>query len=554
MAECAERGVAAAASGRLITRKRTGCLTCRKRHLRCDERRPQCTRCVNGRWQCVYKEIDLPLRERRILSKTMLPGQQVPWAPDVDTGGSSWKLVIGPPLDPFDTLPLHMPYRSRELFSYFHRVGDYLNLEYTDKRDDSVAFAALDPHALRSTMLIAALHHCWHTKRLDAYRSTFLFHKVESLQVINRWLQEDALRNDPRIVTQGLKTICTLGLTEACLGDIYAAEIHFRGVRAFLDLQEQQNADIYTTTDIECELVNRFLILTYFFECSLKERLQNVIVSKGKHNKQPQDTSADDALNHIHTWHKSEPSRLEITLGSLRLIPHFFKTAQIAPQPGSIDATPMLTFLRGITRKLDNIPVDPVGEEKDGVFQEGGPTKLLRTMIDAHVVSTSGHYTASFSMQGGQAIEKLPSGWCGAAGVGGIYLNSVINFSNSGQPTEMKLLRRILLLIKRDLDRSRVAAGRGAPRKTMRDFWFWQSFVALLGLVKSQRDVTKVSVGEDMASLQSYFESRVQAWSRDAGVTDWIVAKQTLISYAWPAEMCSHEESVVKSLWEISTV
>jgi len=32
---------------------RTGCLTCKRRHLKCDERRPRCVRCENGRFECL---------------------------------------------------------------------------------------------------------------------------------------------------------------------------------------------------------------------------------------------------------------------------------------------------------------------------------------------------------------------------------------------------------------------------------------------------------------------------------------------------------------------
>ncbi|KAJ3496908.1 hypothetical protein NLG97_g2304 [Lecanicillium saksenae] len=36
------------------TRSRTGCLTCRKRHMKCDERVPACERCVVGKRECRY--------------------------------------------------------------------------------------------------------------------------------------------------------------------------------------------------------------------------------------------------------------------------------------------------------------------------------------------------------------------------------------------------------------------------------------------------------------------------------------------------------------------
>ncbi|KAJ6779759.1 hypothetical protein PWT90_06291 [Aphanocladium album] len=43
---------------RFATRGRTGCLTCRARHVRCDEERPACRRCIRGRRECRGYELD----------------------------------------------------------------------------------------------------------------------------------------------------------------------------------------------------------------------------------------------------------------------------------------------------------------------------------------------------------------------------------------------------------------------------------------------------------------------------------------------------------------
>ncbi|CEJ83189.1 hypothetical protein VHEMI03210 [[Torrubiella] hemipterigena] len=37
---------------RSTLRTRTGCMTCRKRRIRCDETRPACLKCVAARWEC----------------------------------------------------------------------------------------------------------------------------------------------------------------------------------------------------------------------------------------------------------------------------------------------------------------------------------------------------------------------------------------------------------------------------------------------------------------------------------------------------------------------
>ncbi|KAL7932839.1 fungal-specific transcription factor domain-containing protein [Trichoderma chlorosporum] len=39
-------------------RVRTGCITCRKRHMKCDERKPHCRHCEIGRRDCEYEAVD----------------------------------------------------------------------------------------------------------------------------------------------------------------------------------------------------------------------------------------------------------------------------------------------------------------------------------------------------------------------------------------------------------------------------------------------------------------------------------------------------------------
>lgn len=50
---------------RVIKRRtRTGCLTCRKRRIKCDERKPHCHNCERSKKLCLGYEI-IPLQEKR---------------------------------------------------------------------------------------------------------------------------------------------------------------------------------------------------------------------------------------------------------------------------------------------------------------------------------------------------------------------------------------------------------------------------------------------------------------------------------------------------------
>ena len=112
------------------TRSRTGCLTCRQRHQKCDEVRPiwlvkyapahtyacktwltlgSSGSCISVQRQCEYPSAVLPLRERR---KKCLPGEQQPW-----TDAVTIPKAIGS-CTSVATRPIPMAYRSDELFHY----------------------------------------------------------------------------------------------------------------------------------------------------------------------------------------------------------------------------------------------------------------------------------------------------------------------------------------------------------------------------------------------------------------------------------------------------
>ncbi|KAH7193933.1 uncharacterized protein B0J16DRAFT_87117 [Fusarium flagelliforme] len=126
-------------SGLASKRSRTGCVGCRQKKLRCDEKRPYCSRCTAKGEPCIYQP-KLPLRERR---GALGPGQHSPWSFDgsqVSTDSPSrtrrtvsastnkltqnplmlkaWHSGLNRSLNPFDTLPINMPFKSLELLRY----------------------------------------------------------------------------------------------------------------------------------------------------------------------------------------------------------------------------------------------------------------------------------------------------------------------------------------------------------------------------------------------------------------------------------------------------
>lgn len=64
--------------------------------------------------------------------------------------------------------------------------------------------------ALRSNMLIAAMHYYWKVGALEHFKTTYLLHKTESIRIVNKWIQDPKNRTSPIC----LKTIATLCAAE----------------------------------------------------------------------------------------------------------------------------------------------------------------------------------------------------------------------------------------------------------------------------------------------------------------------------------------------------
>lgn len=72
---------------------------------------------------------------------------------------------------------------------------------------------ALIPHdavALRSTLLVAAVHYSWNLGNLRDYEETFYLHKIDTMRVVNEWLRSPGGGKAKHCARQ----IMTLFLTE----------------------------------------------------------------------------------------------------------------------------------------------------------------------------------------------------------------------------------------------------------------------------------------------------------------------------------------------------
>ncbi|KAL0764597.1 hypothetical protein CaCOL14_012898 [Colletotrichum acutatum] len=263
---------------RVNTRSRTGCVSCRQKHIRCDERRPSCFNCILKEQPCSYVP-KIPLRERRA---GPCPGQQAPWALEdtrpvthhyhrhkaiaVSSGAPSIQVLTMPSpfhvtpweaLDPFDTLPISMPLRSKELLHYFFQAGHPLS-PVPGNPDDCIASATSDADVLQNTILISGLHYAWNKGDLCSFESTFVSQKIQCIRQVNSWLVTTSHERD---IMRCAKYISTLCFIECCLGNLAIAESHLKGLMTYLDSQRAETPGQHIIGDIEVEQMNRYLIL-----------------------------------------------------------------------------------------------------------------------------------------------------------------------------------------------------------------------------------------------------------------------------------------------------
>ena len=119
-------------------------------------------KCLSAQRPCKYASVTIPLRDRRILQRNAIsPGQQAPW----ELANSSAIVDVGlkadTVMDPFDVLPIKMPFKSQELYHYCmfmagaleitsltHSTVDYQSrgafaVAPTDPKDDWYVFLSL---------------------------------------------------------------------------------------------------------------------------------------------------------------------------------------------------------------------------------------------------------------------------------------------------------------------------------------------------------------------------------------------------------------------------
>ncbi|ESU10452.1 hypothetical protein FGSG_02854 [Fusarium graminearum PH-1] len=468
--------------GKQYTRSRTGCLTCRQRHQKCDETRPVCGNCLLVQRQCEYPTAVLPLRERR---KKFLPGEQQPW-----TNAVTISRAIGPGTS-VATRPISMAYRSDALFHY------------------------------------SGLHFAWNTGQLQSFEPTFLFHKIEAMNSVNKFL-----RNSRMKYAVCVRNIATLCFTECAMGNIIASETHLDGLMRFMDLHRPPHKAPLAESDLDDELANRYVLFSYNFIHGFKSRVEDVLIN-GSVTKTSQTPSPALVEKLMHEWHKHEVQGLDIRLKSLKMIPFFFSELPPNTKFVDIDGTATAECLATLTATAQLRTQGMDFDDQQMIWQEGAATRLMLAFVGSHIesISTGGR---KGSVPNG---SRMASSWSGMAAATGLYLHTILRFWNAGEPIEPRLHRRVLLVLQQDLERSRRTS------RPLNDLWFWKAFV---GAMTVERQVASPARGV-LNEMKWIYESFVREWGIMIGTTTWEQARAALSRIVWPEVF--HSEGMAQELW-----
>ncbi|KAB5558011.1 hypothetical protein GE09DRAFT_1221147 [Coniochaeta sp. 2T2.1] len=255
-------------------RSRNGCITCKKRHVRCDETRPLCMNCLRTGGECGYTDpfvsfagssseagssrgetvptrrtvpevviksetttaASTPRDTGQLIARRKPPSHAVAnprsMIPDDQLGG----LMLAGPLQ-------KLPARSRWLFHTFAQRSIQDRPGVPGPKESFVVRKALaNPGMLHVCLSLSAIQHLWasgsHT--WEALKLPLQYHKAEAYRFIRQQIENPKKQNNDTTIM----TIASLGLLEASLweikagpaaGSIYNIITHIMGLRKVVD-------------------------------------------------------------------------------------------------------------------------------------------------------------------------------------------------------------------------------------------------------------------------------------------------------------------------------
>ncbi|KAL9564968.1 hypothetical protein ACKAV7_010882 [Fusarium commune] len=384
---------------------------------------------------------------------------------------------------------------------------------------------------LQDTLLVAGLHYAMATGDIQTYDSTILFHKVETIQLINKSLENPPLTGIMTLI----RRIATLCLTESCFGNAATAEIHFDGLLTLLDVYL---AECMLDTPIEFneELTSRYLVLTYNVIHAVRSRMEeNGLVSKT--NGWPRLENLEEDMALLFSWYSQDFGDigcLQFRLKAIAMLPLFFAAFPPTAKFYDIDGSPLIGCVRSLTELTGSIDLGDLRWS----WLEGLASKLNFAIADSHAASLYG-VTENAMPECSSAQTSFATSWCSIAITSGLYLHGVLGLWNAGKPIERRLFRLLMTMLARDLDRT----SNESNGRMFSDLWFWRHFIGAYSLAWHESH----AYDETLQAIESYFDSSIRKWSQACNVVQWEEAQQRLLKVAWPP---SQPRVLAEIVWE----
>jgi hypothetical protein len=375
---------------------------------------------------------------------------------------------------------------------------------------------------------VAGLHYAWTVGDLQTYKTTFLFHKVSTIGILNRWLQNI---QQPGLMTF-IRHVSILCFIEASYGNVGDTEAHINGLTDAVNLLSPLDDDFGNRTGLEEELANRYLLLTHYAYKGFQAR---ILGSDSLKTIFRQNNAAEFSMfvSLIYRWKTQNVGHLEMRLNAMKLLPFFFAILPSSTHFHNIDASPLIEHLKHVTMSTQTANEDRYKCDPSWEWVEGSESRLLCAIIGSHFSSL---FEDDMSSSSGNI--KYSISWSGMCAASSLYMHSVLKLWDGGQAMDSSLLRRFLCIMKKDLDDT-ISDLRSDDTS---DFWFWRAFLGMYSIAKHQAQ----SYGPKLGDLADQYHGFVETWKDVTGLRLWEDVHQRLISIAWPDRQ-GHE--MEQSVW-----
>ncbi|KAL6884719.1 hypothetical protein GGI43DRAFT_426735 [Trichoderma evansii] len=410
-----------------------------------------------------------------------------------------------------------------------------------------------DPHALRLTLLIAALHFEWTTGSMQSFESTFLFHKVKLIQMVNKWIT----KGQPQLMACIVSQIASLCFIELCLGHVFSAKAHLGGMLNLLKERKRhwqrlpkQDEPLYENS-VDEELNDRYFLLLH----SLFTRNMSRLINSTGYSEFSQTHHAMHSENLLDL--SSQLNRVErncdlpLKLDVLCLMPFFSRSLQTETMSHWIDGTYTIRDLRDLTDSLDIVRSKRDFSEPESEFAaacaNAVASKLHVQYVASHIASISSCEARPEARREmtTKALKVLKSTWCGLYSATSLYLHYVLGLRSCPERMLDNYLFHILrdALMRHFINASDCMATDGC-------LLFWQIFLGAISMeIRFQRSTSMCSEFHVLdSSIMEFFDKGIRKWSQACQIRQWADARASLQKIAWP--IIYADEGMARAIWE----